>query len=344
MLRPKPLRGAGFAPGTPERARQDSLARFARQRHNLSVEVTKDARQVGRTPMWHSEKGRKMKKNRILTTLLLPAALALPAFTQQLDSNSNAKPTATASASQPASVSEREPIPSSTPKDFWDGDDPNLVNLVTHPFANKKYVQRQVGPIRDRINELDELTSENGKTIKDVDGRAQQGIQLASEKSSLADQHATDASNKAQLAQTAATQVATRVSAAEQMVGSLDQYKGSGQTEIRFRAGQTVLSKAAKDALDEMAAPLKDKRSYIIEVRGYASGRGQSAIASSQKMADSVVRYLVLNHQIPVYRIYVLSMGNSPAAGADGTMAKHTSGGRVEVSLMKNDLVGAAQH
>jgi outer membrane protein OmpA-like peptidoglycan-associated protein len=218
------------------------------------------------------------------------------------------------------------------------------VNLVTHPFASKKYVQRQVGPIRDRINELDELTSENGKTIKDVDGRAQQSIQLASEKSSLADQHATDASNKAQLAQTAATQVATRVSAAEQMVGNLDQYKGSGQTEIRFRAGQTVLSKAAKDALDEMAAPLKDKRSYIIEVRGYASGRGQSAIASSQKMADSVVRYLVLNHQIPVYRIYVLSMGNSPAAGTDGTMAKHTSGGRVEVSLMKNDLVGSAQH
>jgi outer membrane protein OmpA-like peptidoglycan-associated protein len=299
---------------------------------------------LGGPPMWHSEKGPKMKKNRILLTLLLPTALAIPAFTQQPDSNSNAQPTATASASQTATVSEREPIPSSTPKDFWDGDDPNLMNLVTHPFASKKYVQRQVGPIRDRINELDELTSQNGRTIKDVDGRAQQGIRLASEKSSLADQHATDAGNKAQLAQTAATQVVARVSAAEQMVGSLDQYKGSGQTEIRFRAGQTVLSKAAKDALDQIAAPLKDQRSYIIEVRGYASGRGQAAIASSQKMADSVVRYLVLNHQIPVYRVYVMSLGNSPAASADGTMAKHTSGGRVEVSLIKHDLVGSAQH
>ena len=294
--------------------------------------------------MWHSEKGPKMKKNRILLTLLLPTALAIPAFTQQPDSNSNAQPTATASASQTATVSEREPIPSSTPKDFWDGDDPNLMNLVTHPFASKKYVQRQVGPIRDRINELDELTSQNGRTIKDVDGRAQQGIRLASEKSSLADQHATDAGNKAQLAQTASTQVVARVSAAEQMVGSLDQYKGSGQTEIRFRAGQTVLSKAAKDALDQIAAPLKDQRSYIIEIRGYASGRGQGAIASSQKMADSVVRYLVLNHQIPVYRVYVMSLGNSPAASADRTMGKHTSGGRVEVSLMKHDLVGSAQH
>ena len=276
--------------------------------------------------------------------MLLFIALALPGFAQQTDSNSNAQPAATASASQSASASEREPLPPSTPKDFWDGDDPNFVNLVTHPFASKKYVQRQVGPIRDRINELDELTSENSKTIKDVDGRAQQGIQLASEKSSLADQHATDASNKAQLAQTAATQVATRVSPAEQMVGSLDRYQGSGQTEIRFRAGQTVLSKAAKDALDEMAAPLKDQRSYIIEVRGVSPGRGQTAIASSQKIADSVVRYLVLNHQIPVYRIYVMSMGSSPVAGADGTMAKHTTGGRVEVSLMKNDLVGSVQH
>jgi outer membrane protein OmpA-like peptidoglycan-associated protein len=281
-------------------------------------------------------------KTRIFMTLLGCILLALPGFAQQTNSNSGAQPAANGSA--PQSAGDREPLPPDTPKDFWDGDDPNFVNLVTHPFASKKYVQRQVAPIRDRINELDELTTENAKAIKDVDGRAQQGIQLASEKSSLADQHATDAGNKAQLAQTAATQAATRVSTAEQMVGSLDQYKGTGQTEIRFRAGQTALSKSAKDALDEMAAPLKDQRSYIIEVRGFSSGRGHVAIASSQKMADSVVRYLVLNHQIPVYRIYEMSMGNAPVAGTSGTMAKHTTGGRVEINLMKNDLVGSLQH
>jgi outer membrane protein OmpA-like peptidoglycan-associated protein len=274
-----------------------------------------------------------MKTNRIFLLLLLCAALALPGFAQQ-----------TATATTSPSSSELQPIPPDHPTNFWDGDDPNFVNLVTHPFANKKYVQRHVGPIRDRLNELDQLSAENNKAIKDVDARATQGIQLASEKSSLADQHATDAANKAQLAQTAATEASTRVSTAEQMVSSVDQYKGSGQTEIRFRVGETALSKAAKDALDEMAAPLKDQRSYIIEVRGFAAGRGQAAIASSQKMADSVMRYLVLNHQIPVYRIYVLSMGNAPMAGADGTMAKHTSGGRVEVNLLKNDVVGSVQH
>jgi len=41
------------------------------------------------------------------------------------------------------------------------------------------------------------------------------------------------------------------------------------------------------------------------------------AIASSQKMAESVVRYLALNHDIPIYRIYLVGMGNAPTATGD---------------------------
>jgi hypothetical protein len=56
-------------------------------------------------------------------------------------------------------------------------------------------------------------------------------------------------------------------------------------------------------------------------------------------MAESVVRYMVLNHEIPVYRIYLVGMGNAPVAGADDNgKSKHMSGGRVEISLLKNDL------
>ncbi len=273
-------------------------------------------------------------KNHIFAVAFLSTAMALPGSAQQ--TNSSAASGQTPPASQTAS---KDPLQAPAHTDFWDGDDPNFVNLVTHPFASKKYVLRLTRPIRDRINELDGITADNSKSIKDVDSRAQQGIQLASEKSSVADQHATEAGTKAQAAQLAASDANTHVSSAEQMVGNLDQYKGSAQTEIRFRAGQTVLSKQAKDALDEMAAPLKDQRSYIIEVRGFAAGNGSPAIAASQKMADSVARYLVLSHQIPVFRIYVVAMGN--AAVTEGTTARHTSGGRVEVNLLKNDLTAA---
>jgi hypothetical protein len=56
-------------------------------------------------------------------------------------------------------------------------------------------------------------------------------------------------------------------------------------------------------------------------------------------MAESVVRYLVLNHEIPVYRIYLVGMGNAPVGTTDeNAKTKRLSGGRVEISLLKNDL------
>ena len=230
------------------------------------------------------------------------------------------------------SATGKDPLQAETREGFW-----GRVN----PFARKKYVARQTQPIRDRINELDELTAANSKAIKDTDARAQQGIQLASAKAGEADQHAIDAGNKAQAAQQTAQQANTRLNTVEQVVTNIDQYQPTAQTEIRFKPGQTVLSEKAKAALDEMATPLKNQRGYVVEVQGFASGRGQEAIAASQKMAESVVRYLVLNHDIPVYRIYLVGMGNAPtpaSASAGEAKPKRAIGSRVEISLLKNNL------
>jgi len=267
-------------------------------------------------------------KNLIFSVLLLSTMIA-SAFAQQ--SNSSAQPASgNQTTSQPAPLAPKQAQPASS-QDFWDGDEPSLGALIFHPFATKEYVRRHVDPIRDRVNELEDITESNGKMIRDVDSRAQQGIQMVSEKDKLADEHATDAANKAQAAQQLASAVDTRLGTDEKVVGDIDQYKAGAQTEIRFRPGQTVLSKEAKDALDEMAAPLKNQRGYILEVQGFSSGQGRTALANSRKMADSVVRYLVLNHEIPAYRISVIGMGNaSESKGARRT--------RVEVHVLKNDV------
>ena len=264
---------------------------------------------------------------RILIALPLAALLALPALAQTTSSSSTSMQAQPAAASADNATG-KAPLAPPSREGFW-----GRVN----PFARKTYVKRQTEPIRDRVNELDELTSANSKNIKDTDSRAQAGIKLASDKATEADQHAIDAGNKATAAQQSAQLVTTRVQTVETVVSNIDQYKASNQTEIRFRPGQTVLSKNAKDALDTMATSVKGQRGYIIEVQGFSSGKGQTAITSSQKMAESVVRYLVLNHEIPVYRIYLVGMGNAPTA-TDDPKAKRTSGGRVEISLLKNDL------
>jgi len=265
--------------------------------------------------------------NRILVTLPLAAMLAFPAFAQTSSTQDQSNPPAASQSTETATG--KQPLQAPAREGFW-----GRVN----PFARKNYVKRQTEPIRDRINELDDLTAANGKAIKDTDARAQAGIKLASDKADMADQHAVDAGNKATAAQQTAQMATTRIQTVETVVGNIDQYKAANQTEIRFKPGQTMLSKNAKDALDEMANTVKGQRGYIIEVQGFASGRGQTAISNSQKMAESVVRYMVLNHEIPVYRIYLVGMGNAPVAGTDEAKTKHISGGRVEISLLKNDL------
>jgi outer membrane protein OmpA-like peptidoglycan-associated protein len=260
--------------------------------------------------------------HRLLIALPLAAVLSLPVVAQTTSSNQPA-------ASSTDNATGKAPLAPPSREGFW-----GRIN----PFARKNYVKRQTEPIRDRVNELDELTSANTKSIKDTDDRAQAGIKLASDKANEADQHAIDAGNKATAAQQSAQQVTSRVQTVETVVSNIDQYKASNQTEIRFRPGQTALSKNAKDAIDQMATAVKGQRGYIFEVQGFSSGKGQVAIASSQKMAESVVRYLVLTHEIPVYRIYLVGMGNAPTATDDTTKTKHVSGGRVQISLLKNDL------
>jgi outer membrane protein OmpA-like peptidoglycan-associated protein len=271
---------------------------------------------------------------RMLAALPLAAVLAFPALAQSSSptNQDQSNPPASSQTSQSDNMngSGKQPLQAPAREGFW-----GRVN----PFARKSYVKRQTDPIRDRVNELDDLTAANGKAIKDTDARAQAGIKLASDKANEADQHAVDAGNKATMAQQSAQQATTRIQTVETVVGNIDQYKASNQTEIRFKPGQTVLSKNAKDALDEMANGVKGQRGYIIEVQGFSSGKGQTAITNSQKMAESVVRYMVLNSEIPVYRIYLVGMGNAPVASTDDNgKTKHMSGGRVEISLLKNDL------
>jgi flagellar motor protein MotB len=279
----------------------------------------------------------------MLFTLPLAAALALPALAQETAPPSQ-QPAAssTQSSSQPAetssqsatdqssdqNLSARQPLQPQTREGFW-----GKIN----PFARKKYVQRQVTPIRDRVNELDDLTSQNAQHIKDVDARAQEGIRQADAKATLADQHAVDAGNRAQQANQAATEANNHLNTMEQVVGNIDQYQPATVTEIRYRSGQTVLSRKDRSALDDMTVNLPNQKGYILQVQGFSASAGSAGVHHSQAMANAVVRYLVEKNDIPVYRIFVVGMGNARLPAENGE-TRSVHGNRVEISLLKNDV------
>ncbi len=282
----------------------------------------------------------------MLYALPLAATLAMPVVAQQTapdsqqpaatsSSNSQMSDSSSNNAASDQNMSAHQPLQPETREGFWGH---------LNPFARKKYVQRQMSPIRNRVNELDELTADNSKSIKDVDARAQAGIQQASAKANEADQHAIAAGNTAQQANQTAQQASNRLNTVEQVVGNLDQYQTASQTEIRFPAGHTTLGPKAKAALDDMAANLGNQKGYVIEVQGFSPSRGQAGIQSSQAMANAVVRYLVEQHNVPVYRVFVMGMGNAKVQSAaaesssNGQRTGRPAPNRVEVSLMKNNL------
>jgi outer membrane protein OmpA-like peptidoglycan-associated protein len=297
----------------------------------------------------------KIRKNTLLA-LPLAALIAVPGMAQssqpqttdQVQNQVDQKSVAPAqSSSQPAQSSSqastsaqatstdttRQPLELQSKEGFWG---------KLNPFARKKYVRRQMAPVVGRVNELDELTAANGRNIKDVDARATEGLRLANLKVSEADSHAVDAGNRANLAHQTATQASTRIGYVEGALQNVDQYKPVTEAEIRFRPGQTLLSKKAKAALDEIAEQMKDQKGMIVEVQGFSSGKGSASVQNSQNMASSVVRYLVINHEIPVYRIYTVGMGNAPLKTAEGKN-RRISGGRVEVALLRNGIADLNQ-
>jgi outer membrane protein OmpA-like peptidoglycan-associated protein len=261
-----------------------------------------------------------------LSVFVLGSAMSVSAFAQATPA-AQADPAAATSNSSMSpdnkgSYATGKPLEQQSKEGFWGH---------MNPLARKKWVNRQVSPVKDRVNELDQLQSKNANDIHDVDSRAQSGIKNAMDAASTADQHAQDASTKAASAGQVAGTASQRTTALNGTVQNLDQYQEVASTAVPFAAGRTVLGKTAKASLDEVADKLASEKGYIIEVQGYS----RSGVQTSQAMADSVVRYLVTEHQVPVYRIYRTGLGKNTAKATDGEKLLVNG---VRVTLLHNSL------
>ncbi|HET8667122.1 MAG TPA: OmpA family protein, partial [Terriglobales bacterium] len=169
--------------------------------------------------------------------------------------------------------------------------------------ATKKYVRNETAPTINKINELDELTAKNTNAIKDVDQRAQQGIQKVNEHASAADQKAMQAGQSADQAQQAATQATNRVNSLANTVANLDNYHPVVETSVHFGFDKADLTSKAKKALDQLGGEVGNTKNYIVVVDGNTDSVGPADYnyQLSQRRADSVIQYLASKYTIPAY-------------------------------------------
>jgi outer membrane protein OmpA-like peptidoglycan-associated protein len=208
-------------------------------------------------------------------------------------------------------------------------------------MARKKWVKKQTDPINDRLTELDQVNAKNSQDIKDVDSRAQAGIHQAQSTADAANQAATAAAQQAQNANSAAQMAGNHVNSINSTVNGLDQYKPVTDATLTFRPGTTTLTEDSKQKLDQLAANLTGHQGYIVEIDAQAPGAGSVGIQNSARLADAVKRYLVVDHQIPVFRMHALALGNVEVASNDqdsNSKPMHVRTRTVRVQVMENSL------
>jgi len=204
--------------------------------------------------------------------------------------------------------------------------------------ASKNYVRQETTPLINKTNELDDLTAKNTNAIKDVDARAQAGIQQVTAKAAEVDQKALAAGQTADQAQTVANAATKRVDVLTNTVANLDNYRPVAETSVHFGFNQDILTKKAKEALDQLATDVPNTKGYIVTVEGGTDSVGPADYNYdlSQRRASAVIQYLASQHNVPGYKIYLIGLGKDKPVDSNKTAEGRAKNRRVDVRLMTN--------
>jgi OmpA-OmpF porin, OOP family len=232
--------------------------------------------------------------------------------------------------------------------------------LLASGCATKKYVRNTTAPIQAKVDQVGEQTTQNGQQIADtrnqlkqVDEKAQSGISAAQERASAADQHAAAADQHAATADQHAGEAMTKATTATQMgeqnqqaitalrgvVAGIDDYKLQTSVAVPFKFDKYQLNDEGKQELDKLATDVKSDKRFFIAVEGYTDKTGSKAYneALSRRRADSVMQYLVAKHDVPVYRIHMIGLGQERPVDEGKTRDARAKNRRVEVKVFSAD-------
>jgi OOP family OmpA-OmpF porin len=204
--------------------------------------------------------------------------------------------------------------------------------------TTKKYVREQTTPLINKTNELDDMTAKNSRDIKDVDQRAQAGIQAVQARASEVDQKALTAGSSADKAQTSANNAVQRVDALSQAVVNLDNYRPVADASVHFGFNKDNLTKEAKEAIDQLASSVSSTKGYIITVEGATDSVGNADYnyELSQRRANAVIQYLASEKNVPAYKIYLIGLGKDKPVESNKTRDGRAKNRRVDIHLMTN--------
>jgi outer membrane protein OmpA-like peptidoglycan-associated protein len=212
------------------------------------------------------------------------------------------------------------------------GDGTNLVaekvRFREGDLRTARTVEANVTPVENRVGEAESRIGQVEQNAQRLSGQLDELAAVSNA-----------ARGGAKAAQETADMAVAGVNATNERISALDDYEAQNSQSILFKVGSAVLSPDAKQQLDTIAQQAGGAKGYVLEVSGFASADGslEANRRLSQRRAESVIRYLVENHNIPLRRIITpYGFGELQPVADNTTREGREQNRRVEVKVLVN--------
>ena len=202
------------------------------------------------------------------------------------------------------------------------------VRFTDADLRTARTLEANIVPVEGRVGTAENRISETEQNAQRMSGQLEELAAVSNA-----------AAGGAVAAQETADRAVAGVQVANERINSIDEYTPEQSININFKASSAVLTPDAKTSLDQVATYAKNAKGFLIEVTGYAyESRNKNANRQlSQRRAESVVRYLVENHNIPLRRILTpFGYGNMNPVADNKTREGRAENRRAEIRVLVN--------
>ncbi len=211
-----------------------------------------------------------------------------------------------------------------------------LGSLFIVGCATKGYVRKSIDPIDKKVDQVDQSSQQRDSEQVANLGKTNQTVDENEKKLDSTTEIAMTADNTSKSAVAKADQNTKDLGDLRSVVANIDDYKPLGSAiVVHFGFNRSTLTKDEQAKLDDVATQVGALQRYFITVKGYTDQTGSAAYNDqlSRERANHVISYLVGSHDIPIYRVHMIGLGEQNLIdGGKGRQAREESR-RVEITI-----------
>jgi len=232
--------------------------------------------------------------------------------------------------------------------------------LASGCVATRKFTRNEVKTSADQLSARIDTTDNNAKELKDrVDRVATQtdqntkGIASVKDDVQKVDSKADQVRNEAQRAQGTADKAVTdtaslsttldrNVTTINRKFENLNNYSVVAEKTVYFPFNSTSPTGGYDEVLTEVAALMQQNSGAIVVLEGHTDTTGADTynISLADKRADAVLRHLVVDMNLPMYRTFKMSYGEAHPVAPNDSKVDREKNRCVVIRVLKSQVNG----